>query len=114
MLSPKFLPRKHKTYLSNLAWPGNVRQLENTCRWITVMAAGREVHVQDLPPELMERKDAQAPAGDWKKRCAIGLTSVWRAASRIFCLRLSPPLSARSLKQRLNTRLGANATRLIY
>ena len=31
------------------------------------MAAGREVHVQDLPPELMERKDAQAPAGDWEK-----------------------------------------------
>ena len=39
-------------YLQTLAWPGNVRQLENTCTWLTVMAAGREVHVQDLPPEL--------------------------------------------------------------
>ncbi|MEY4590442.1 MAG: nitrogen regulation protein [Pseudomonadota bacterium] len=66
-VEPKVLTKEAQTYLSNLAWPGNVRQLENTCRWITVMAAGREVHVQDLPPELMERKDAQAPGGDWEK-----------------------------------------------
>ncbi|HVT36887.1 MAG TPA: nitrogen regulation protein NR(I) [Nevskiaceae bacterium] len=33
-------------------WPGNVRQLENTCRWLTVMAPGRDVHLADLPPEL--------------------------------------------------------------
>ncbi|MDZ7923218.1 MAG: nitrogen regulation protein NR(I) [Marinagarivorans sp.] len=63
----KLLTREAEQYLANLRWPGNVRQLENTCRWITVMASGREVHVQDLPPELMERKDAQAPAGDWNK-----------------------------------------------
>ncbi len=39
-------------YLSNLDWPGNVRQLENCCRWITVMASSREIHMSDLPPEL--------------------------------------------------------------
>lgn len=63
----KLLTKEAEQYLANLRWPGNVRQLENTCRWITVMASGREVHVPDLPPELMERKDAQAPAGDWDK-----------------------------------------------
>ena len=66
-VEPKILTKEAEQYLANLRWPGNVRQLENTCRWITVMASGREVHVQDLPPELMERKDAQAPAGDWDK-----------------------------------------------
>lgn len=66
-VEPKVLTKDAQAYLSNLAWPGNVRQLENTCRWITVMASGREVHVQDLPPELMERKDASAPSGDWEK-----------------------------------------------
>ncbi len=66
-VEPKSLTKEAQVYLSNLAWPGNVRQLENTCRWITVMASGREVHVQDLPPELMERKDTSAPAGDWEK-----------------------------------------------
>lgn len=40
--------------LMNIAWPGNVRQLENTCRWLTVMAAGQEVLLQDLPPELFD------------------------------------------------------------
>ena len=66
-VEPKMLSSDAETYLSSLSWPGNVRQLENTCRWITVMASGREVHVQDLPPELMSRKDAQAPSGDWEK-----------------------------------------------
>jgi two-component system nitrogen regulation response regulator GlnG len=33
-------------------WPGNVRQLENTCRWLTVMAPGLDIHAQDLPAEL--------------------------------------------------------------
>jgi nitrogen regulation protein NR(I) len=66
-VEPKTLTPEAETYLSSLSWPGNVRQLENTCRWITVMASGREVHVQDLPPELMSRKDSQAPSGDWEK-----------------------------------------------
>jgi two-component system nitrogen regulation response regulator GlnG len=41
-------------YLASLDWPGNVRQLENTCRWLTVMASGREIHMDDLPRELCE------------------------------------------------------------
>lgn len=63
----KILSKDAEAYLATLSWPGNVRQLENTCRWITVMASGREVHVADLPPELMEVKRAEAPAGDWEK-----------------------------------------------
>lgn len=35
-------------------WPGNVRQLENTCRWVTVMSSSKEILVQDLPPELLQ------------------------------------------------------------
>jgi two-component system nitrogen regulation response regulator GlnG len=38
--------------LKSFHWPGNVRQLENICRWLTVMAPGQDVHPQDLPPEL--------------------------------------------------------------
>ena len=38
--------------LQQLDWPGNVRQLENICRWLTVMAPGQDVHIADLPPEL--------------------------------------------------------------
>jgi two-component system nitrogen regulation response regulator GlnG len=48
----KVLLPQAEAFLCSLSWPGNVRQLENCCRWITVMASGREVHVSDLPPEL--------------------------------------------------------------
>ncbi|MCF7969241.1 MAG: sigma 54-interacting transcriptional regulator [Methylococcaceae bacterium] len=40
--------------LCDLDWPGNVRQLENTCRWITAMAVGKEVFMGDLPPDLLK------------------------------------------------------------
>ena len=46
-LLPEVLQR-----FKHFAWPGNVRQLENICRWLTVMAPGQDVHLQDLPPEL--------------------------------------------------------------
>jgi two-component system nitrogen regulation response regulator GlnG len=43
--------------LVQLDWPGNVRQLENLCRWLTVMASGQEIHLHDLPPELNNETD---------------------------------------------------------
>jgi len=49
--SKVLLPETEK-FLCSLDWPGNVRQLENLCRWLTVMAPGHEVHLADLPPEL--------------------------------------------------------------
>ena len=51
-VEPKTLKPEVIRYLEALDWPGNVRQLENTCRWLTVMASGNEIHLQDLPPEL--------------------------------------------------------------
>jgi two-component system nitrogen regulation response regulator GlnG len=48
-----------------LEWRGNVRQLENAARWLTVMASGREIHVEDLPPELRQEAPGDA-ATDWR------------------------------------------------
>ena len=39
-------------YCKTLCWPGNVRQLENACRWLTVMSPSKEVKLEDLPDEL--------------------------------------------------------------
>ena len=50
----KTLKPETEQLLSSLKWPGNVRQLENICRWLTVMASGREIHIEDLPPELTQ------------------------------------------------------------
>ena len=66
---PKVLLPETEEFLVNLDWPGNVRQLENTCRWITVMASGREVHLADLPPELSRDviETAERSESDWKE-----------------------------------------------
>jgi len=65
---PKILLPATEQFLVGLDWPGNVRQLENTCRWITVMASGREVHLGDLPPELGNSPAPAAPTSqtDWR------------------------------------------------
>ncbi len=62
----KVLTPEAETHLTHLPWPGNVRQLENTCRWLTVMASGREILVDDLPPELRHEDGSAAPSGDWR------------------------------------------------
>jgi two-component system nitrogen regulation response regulator GlnG len=62
----KLLRPETESYLSGLDWPGNVRQLENLCRWLTVMASGREIHLEDLPAELRERVPAATQGNDWE------------------------------------------------
>ncbi len=87
----KVLTADASRFLSQLPWPGNVRQLENTCRWLTVMAAGREVRTEDLPPELLippapdRQEDGelswQATLASWaRQRLAAGESNVLRHA----------------------------------
>jgi two-component system nitrogen regulation response regulator GlnG len=59
------LPEAEK-FLSTLDWPGNVRQLENACRWLTVMAPSREVRVDDLPLEF-RRATNELSGEDWER-----------------------------------------------
>ena len=58
-VEPKRMSEGAMRFLSNLELPGNVRQLENLCNWITVMAPGQTVEVKDLPRDL-----TQAPPPD--------------------------------------------------
>ncbi len=69
----KLLKPEAEVFLSTLEWPGNVRQLENSCRWLTVMASGREIHLHDLPPELLNASVKKETTGtDWES-----LLRVW-------------------------------------
>ncbi|MCU7947986.1 MAG: nitrogen regulation protein NR(I), partial [Candidatus Thiodiazotropha sp. (ex Cardiolucina cf. quadrata)] len=54
-------------YLSQMEWPGNVRQLENTARWLTVMASGQEIHIDDLPTELRDSETPPTFQDDWRQ-----------------------------------------------
>ncbi|WP_353537995.1 nitrogen regulation protein NR(I) [Colwellia sp. KU-HH00111] len=66
-VEPKTVSNKAAAFLQQCQWPGNVRQLENICRFLTVMASGQEILVEDLPSELTE-KTAQisAQASSWQ------------------------------------------------
>jgi two-component system nitrogen regulation response regulator GlnG len=59
-VEPKRLTEGALTGMAGFPWPGNVRQLENVCHWLTVMAPAQAVGFKDLPPEI---RDAAPYAG---------------------------------------------------
>ena len=65
-IETKLMLPETREFLNSLDWPGNVRQLENFCRWITVMAPGKEIHMDDLPPELKNTNLSAEAAEDWE------------------------------------------------
>ena len=66
-VEPKVITEDVENFLSGLAWPGNVRQLENLCRWLTVMAPGQQIRMEDLPDDLHEPGVDSGVAGtDWQ------------------------------------------------
>ena len=56
-VEPKILSPEVIDFIKHLEWPGNVRQLENVSRWVTVMASGQEIYLSDLPPELFSQQN---------------------------------------------------------
>ncbi|HEY7239546.1 MAG TPA: nitrogen regulation protein NR(I) [Burkholderiales bacterium] len=89
-VEPKRLSEDALAHLARLEFPGNVRQLENLCHWLTVMAPGQVIDVGDLPAEF---RDQVATAGtDWlaalereaERRLARGETGILDGLSRQF------------------------------
>lgn len=77
--------------LREFSWPGNVRQLENIARWLTVMTPSHRVHEQDLPPEVLLQSgvtseiDWQVALRGWaSQRLASGTTALMDEALPIF------------------------------
>jgi two-component system nitrogen regulation response regulator GlnG len=57
-------------HLSAQDFPGNVRQLENLCHWLTVMTPSQVVEIADLPPEWRSNESVVATPGDWSTALA--------------------------------------------
>jgi two-component system, NtrC family, nitrogen regulation response regulator GlnG len=70
-VEPKQLSANALKYLTAVNWSGNVRQLENVCHWLTVMAPGQSVDVADLPPELKEDAAKTSSANSWQEALAL-------------------------------------------
>jgi two-component system nitrogen regulation response regulator GlnG len=64
-VEPKLLMSTAETALVTFDWPGNVRQLVNACRRLTVTAPGREIRAEDIPPDLGGVPVGQATNHDW-------------------------------------------------
>jgi two-component system nitrogen regulation response regulator GlnG len=89
-VEPKRLSDDALAHLARLEFPGNVRQLENLCHWLTVMAPGQIIDVGDLPAEF--RDQVAAASADWlaaleheaERRLARGETGILDGLSRQF------------------------------
>ena len=69
-LEEKILSKEVNRFLSNLPWPGNVRQLRSLCTWLTIMAPDKTVYLEDLPLELQnptEDYDEVTADDDWER-----------------------------------------------
>ncbi|MEO8977239.1 MAG: sigma 54-interacting transcriptional regulator, partial [Casimicrobiaceae bacterium] len=64
-VEPKLLTDSALRVLQAFAFPGNVRQLQNMCHWITVMAPGQRIEPADLPPEVREVAVTPDAGSDW-------------------------------------------------
>jgi two-component system nitrogen regulation response regulator GlnG len=93
-VEPKRLSDEVLAHLARMDFPGNVRQLENLCHWLTVMAPGQAIGIADLPAEF-RGEPANAglvPTLDWvaaleqevERRLACGETGVLDQLSRQF------------------------------
>ena len=88
----KVLRPETSQYLTSLPWPGNVRQMENFCSWITVMASGREIFINDLPEEFLKPTDQQTVSGNWAQslkswadqELSLGHSGILQQATPIF------------------------------
>ena len=69
-VAPKTLTEEARASLAAFDWPGNVRQLVNACRRLTVLAAGREIALTDIPEDLGGGRTAHASSIDWAQSLA--------------------------------------------
>jgi two-component system, NtrC family, nitrogen regulation response regulator GlnG len=92
-VEPKRIGDDALAHLARLDFPGNVRQLENLCHWLTVMAPGQVIDLANLPPEFRAQSlDAAAAGSDWlaaleqeaERRLARGDTGILDALGRQF------------------------------
>ena len=69
-VAPKVLTDEAQALLTSFGWPGNVRQLVNACRRLTVLAAGREITRTDIPADLGGVRAAETAGPGWSEALA--------------------------------------------
>lgn len=87
-VEPKVMSEEAMDFLKRFPFPGNVRQLENLCNWLVVMAPSQHIRVSDLPEEIRngeaqtvrkEEEGPKSPAASWEELLAQVVKSKLRA-----------------------------------
>ena len=77
---PKVLSPEALLALTQYNWPGNVRQLENTCYWIALMAPTQNVKLEDLPAEIFSNEQSpQTQINNWQTGFSQWLGEVYQS-----------------------------------
>ena len=63
-------------FLLKYDWPGNDRQLENVCYWLTLMSPTQNVKVQDLPTEIKNYEITELPSSSWEDSLSSWLKNI--------------------------------------
>ena len=70
----RVLSKEALEFLEKYDWPGNVRQLENICYWLTLMSPTQNIKVEDLPSEVKDHEAQEVEASsDWEQGLAVWL-----------------------------------------
>jgi two-component system nitrogen regulation response regulator GlnG len=70
----RVLTKEALEFLEKYDWPGNVRQLENICYWLTLMSPTQNIKVEDLPSEVKDHEAQEVEASsDWEQGLAAWL-----------------------------------------
>jgi two-component system nitrogen regulation response regulator GlnG len=90
---PKVLSPEALLALSQYDWPGNVRQLENTCYWIALMAPTQNVKLEDLPGEIISTEQSTQSQDDgWKSGFSQWLGEIYKSNSENMLEIIEPTL----------------------
>ena len=90
---PKVLSPEALLALTQYDWPGNVRQLENTCYWIALMAPTLNVELEDLPSEIINNDELpQAKSDDWESGFSKWLGEIYQSNSENMLEIIEPAL----------------------
>jgi two-component system nitrogen regulation response regulator GlnG len=114
-VAPKTLTEEAQSALVAFHWPGNVRQLVNACRRLTVVAAGREITRADIPADLGGGGQAMAAPSDWVQALAGWAQARLAAGQAALLDEATPELERTLIREALKTARGGRqeAARLL-
>jgi two-component system nitrogen regulation response regulator GlnG len=82
-VEPKRISEAALVWLSGFNFPGNVRQLENICHWLTVMAPAQVIEPKDLPPEVAVTETEPSTTMTMVSQVPVGETAVAMASTEV-------------------------------